>query len=99
MLENSVSNKYQGIVCLISTNRKTAWAGAYQVSRDSDIGFRETSDQKEMKMLTRNLLCKIPKQEKHWPKNAYGTKRDEESVHYCNTRSVQEEQRALSEFG
>ena len=33
MPENQVFNRYQGIVCLISTNRKIAWTVAYQAPR------------------------------------------------------------------
>jgi predicted nuclease with TOPRIM domain len=41
MPENQVFNRYQGIVCLISTNRKIAWATAYRAPRDGMTGHRK----------------------------------------------------------
>ena len=41
MPENQVFNGYQGIVCLISTNRKIAWATAYRAPRDGMTGHRK----------------------------------------------------------
>ena len=41
MPENQVFQGWQGIVCLISTNRKIAWAVAYRAPRDAMTGYRK----------------------------------------------------------
>ena len=93
--ENQVFNRYQGIVCLISTNRKIAWAVGFKAPRDANTGVRRRQIRAEQ-MYPLLARC-IDEIERRFHVQVQQIESDDESMFKGNCRRALQ-QRGISQY-